>query len=113
MDLFKKSIAYGIGCGVGIIGMVGVCIASFNLGTYNGRKSYLINEAIRGRESEALTLIEKNRNEEKSFYKTSLEKVLDSDVFGGFGEKQAEKRFKSGKFDDIIREYRPDYHNNS
>lgn len=75
---------------------------------YDSRKTYLINEAIKGRGIEALSLIENKEEEKQKIYKSTIDKVLNSsyNTFIAPGIRLAEKRFKEGKFDEIIEKYK-------
>jgi len=97
MNPIKKGIVYGL---VIYTIMNGLFIGAFNLGTYSSSKSYFINESIKGRRAEVLTLIE---NRKEPAYRTLIEKVFDLSSFD-FASDIAERRFKAGKFDKIIEE---------
>jgi hypothetical protein len=77
------------------VGVVGGSIGAYNLGTYLGRVGVLVNEAIKGREP--LT------ESKEPAYKSRIDKMFD---FLDFGSKLADKRYKAGKFDELIASYK-------
>lgn len=81
---------------------IAVGIGGFNLGSYEARKGYIINESIRWGVV--------NLESEGPIYKNTIDKIEDflGDVMGGYGARLAEKRFKAGKFDEIIESYIPE-----
>ncbi len=92
---------------VSSLGIIGIGIGAFNKGVYDETKKRLINKAING---EIIDLTESK----KPVYRPMLEKIIGSSLaFLSFGERLAEKKFKAGKFNNIIEKYRPDYHSNS
>ncbi len=90
-----------LGCGELIAWTaIAVGIGGLNLGSYDARKCYIINESIRGGVV--------NLESEGPIYKTRGDKIEDflGDVMGGYGARLAGERFEAGKFDEIIESHR-------
>ena len=89
---------------LGVYILIFVGVGSCNFGGYIQKKGSLVNKAIKG---ETINL-----GIDEPIYRTLIDKTREL-LTGVSGYRLAEKRFKTGKFDDIIKKYRLDYHNNS
>ena len=89
---------------LGVYVLISVGIGSCNFGGYIQSKGSLVNKAIKGETM--------NLRIDEPIYRTPTDKIEEL-LTGTVGARLAEKRFKAGEFDDIIRKYRSDYHNNS
>lgn len=89
---------------IGVYVCIVVGIGSCNLGAYQERKSFLINQKIRG---EQISLgIDEPTSRTYRTLDQKLGKGIENLFTENFGIRLAEKRFKEGKFDEIIGKYK-------